>query len=480
MAFSFRQKQSIESRLILIPLLAGLFFAATFTGYLTSGSDTEKPSPPAPRSTPLSIETSRNDAVEPSDSTAPVRKDSHTGTIDPVVSYKAAIALLQTHYYGPSMESKSVRLLTYQAIRGLLFSLRDQFTTFLDPREWSQMQALTKGDFEGIGAYLDQKEGGFVRIVRPIATGSAERAGLQPNDAITAINGVSMRGKSLNDLVELIKGPLGTKIRLGIQRGDKRINVVVTRTRIEPPVVQHWMEDPQYRIGHIALSEFNEKSMEQLNAAFRDLERQKMKALVFDLRSNPGGLLDTAVSVASIFLPSEGSTVTELNRNVVILREGAGQEKGMKLRPYEHIHGQLPLVVLVNGSSASASEIVTGAIKDYGIGTILGERTYGKGRVQTLIPMDDRSALRLTTQLYYPPRHADINFRRDEEGMRIPGTGGIVPDIEVKQSQAWKEESFSDKVNDLQLQAGICFLRARLQNKTVAEAFDAAKKYPMH
>jgi carboxyl-terminal processing protease len=217
-----------------------------------------------------------------------------------------------------------------------------------------------------------------------------------------------------------------------------------------------------------------------LNSAFRDLEKQKMKALVFDLRSNPGGLLDTAVSVASVFVPADSSEATALKKNVVILREGGGQEKGLKLRPYEHTHAQLPLVVLVNGNSASASEIVTGAIKDYGVGTIIGERTYGKGRVQTLIPMDDRSALRLTTQLYYPPRHMDINFLRDESGMRIPGTGGIAPDIEVKQSAAWKEENFRDKMNDLQLQTALSFLRARLQKKTVAEASDLVKKASLH
>lgn len=478
MAQSHRQ-QTPASWIIFIPAVTGLFCFAALVGYLTNNDFAAADRPPL-SAAPLTMQTSRAEPPESPETTAPATEAGVGGEVDPVASYKQALALLDANYYGPPLNGKKTRQLTYEAIRGMLTSLRDQFTTFLDPVEWSQMQALTKGDFEGIGAYLDQKSRGFVRIVRPIPTSSAEKAGLQSGDQIVAVNGRSVRGKEMSDVIDLIKGPLGTRIRLGILRGNRTLSMTVTRTRVEPPVVQHWMEDNQYRIGHIVLSEFNERSMEQLNSAFRDLERQKMKALVFDMRSNPGGLLDTAVSVASLFVPADTSEAAALKKNVVILREGGGQEKGLKLRPYEHTHGQLPLVVLVNGNSASASEIVTGAIKDYGVGTIVGERTYGKGRVQTLIPMDDHSALRLTTQLYFPPRHLDINFRRDEQGMRIPGTGGIAPDIEVKQSAAWKEENFRDKANDAQLQTALCFLRARLQNKTVAEAADLVRKSSLH
>ena len=474
------KQPTAEKRILLVPVLIGLFCVATLAGYLTNDDSQSAVAPPLPPAPQLTMQTSFADPPEIGEPALLRKEERGAADIDPVASYKQALALLSANYYGPPIDGKRTRQLTYEAIRGMLTSLRDQFTTFLDPAEWSQMQALTKGDFEGIGAYLDQKSTGFVRIVRPIPTSSAEKAGLQAGDQIISVDGRSMRGKEINDVINLIKGPLGAKIRLGILRGSRTLTATVTRTRIEPPVVQHWMEDNQLRIGHIILSEFNERSMKQLNSAFQDLERRKMQALVFDLRSNPGGLLDTAVSVASIFVPSDSNEAAALKKNAVILREGGGQEKGVKLRPYEHTHGQLPLVVLVNGNSASASEIVTGAIKDYGVGTIIGERTYGKGRVQTLIPMDDHSALRLTTQLYYPPRHMDINFRRDESGMRIRGTGGIAPDIEVKQSAAWKEENFRDKANDLQLQTALCFLRARLQKKTVAEASDVVKKASLH
>ena len=479
MARPHKQQQMPGARLLLAPVAVGLFFLATLAGYLTN-NDSQSLAAPLTAPSPVLVQTSRADPPEVAEAVAAPKEEGTAAEVDPVVSYKQALALLDANYYSAPMDNRKARQLTYEAIRGMLTSLRDQFTTFLDPGEWSQMQALTKGDFEGIGAYLDQKSGGFVRIVRPVPTSSAERAGLQSGDQITGVNGHSVRGKEMGEVIRLMRGPLGAKIRLDILRGSHTLAVTVTRTRVEPPVVQRWMEDNQYRIGHIVLSEFNERSMEQLNIAFRDLERQKMKALVFDMRSNPGGLLDTAISVASIFVPSDNSDTAALNKNVVILREGGGQEKGLKLRPYEHTHGQIPLVVLVNGSSASAAEIVTGAIKDYGVGTIIGERTYGKGRVQTLIPMDDHSALRLTTQLYFPPRHVDINFRRDEEGMRISGTGGIVPDIEVKPSAAWKEENFRDKANDVQLQTALCFLRARLQKKTVVEASDAVRKASLH
>jgi len=472
--------QKLYLHLFFGSVLVGLFFLATLAGYVSNNDAPSSPTPPLPVSPLVTMQTSRREPPDGLEVIAPHPTLEPEGDVDPVASYKHALSLLEANYYSAPVDNKKARLLTYEAIRGMLTSLRDQFTTFLDPAEWSQMQALTKGDFEGIGAYLDQKSRGFVRVVRPIPTSSAEKAGLQSGDQIIAVNGHSVKGKEMGDVIDLIKGPLGTRIKLGILRGNDTLSVTVTRTRVEPPVVQHWMEDNQYRIGHIVLSEFNERSMEQLTSAFHDLERQKMKALVFDMRSNPGGLLDTAVSVASVFVPADSPAAAALKKNVVILREGGGQEKGMKLRAYEHTHAQIPLVVLVNGNSASASEIVTGAIKDYGVGTIIGERTYGKGRVQTLIPMDDHSALRLTTQLYYPPRHVDINFRRDETGMRIPGTGGIAPDIEVKQSAAWKEENFRDKTNDLQLQTALCFLRARLQKKSVAEASDLVKKASLH
>ncbi len=407
-------------------------------------------------------------------SAATFAADVITEPTDPLADYKEAVDLLKQEYYGPPIDGRRTRLLTYEAIRGMLGGLRDQFSTFLDPSEWSQMQATTHGDFEGIGAVLEQKDPLGVRVVRTIEGGPAQKGGVKAGDLIVLVDGRTVHAKSINDVISLIKGPRGSRVHLGLVRGKKSLEVTIQRARVEPPVVQHWMEDTRYRIGHIALSEFNEKSIDQLNLAFADLNRQHARALVFDLRDNPGGLLDVAVAVASIFLPPNDAAAQRFHRNVVVIREGSGQEKGLQIRTLEHTHGQLPMVVLVNGGSASASEIVTGAIKDYGAGEIIGERTFGKGRVQTLFPMDDHSALRLTTALYFPPKHYDINFKRDEDGNRIDGTGGIEPDIPVKPLAAWRSD-LHDSANDAQLQAGLRFLRARLDLKPIAEAAAVAR-----
>jgi carboxyl-terminal processing protease len=386
---------------------------------------------------------------------------------DPLDNYRTTLALLKKNYYGAPIDRQRTRTLTYEAIRGMLATLRDQFSSFLDPDDWSQMKATTEGDFEGIGALLEQ-EGAEVRIVRPIETSPAEAAGIKTDDVVISVDGDSVRGLGVNDVVRKIKGEIGTRVRLGVLRGRTALEFSLTRALVEPPVVQHWMEDSGSRIGHIVLSEFNEKSVAQLQKAYAELSAQGMRALVFDLRYNPGGLLETAEDVASLFIPKDQDS--DLRNVVVFIHEASGKEKGDRLRTPGFSMKRMPIVVLVNGNSASASEIVSGAIKDYGMATLMGERTYGKGRVQTLYPLDDGSALRLTTALYYPPRHYDINFERDPDGQKIEGTGGILPDIEVKQSTKWHAEDFKDKANDVQLHAALDFLRARLTGKTVAEA----------
>ena len=394
--------------------------------------------------------------------------DGANGGIDPVEDYKTTMQLLQKNYYGETIDKKRQQLLTYEAIRGMVGSLKDQFSSFLDPDDWTQMQATTEGDFEGIGAVL-AKEGPDVKIVEPIETGPAEQAGLQADDVIIKVENVSVVGQDLNEVVRRLKGKRGTKIHLTVRRGRQNVTLYIARARVEPPVVKFWMEDPKARIGHILLKEFNKRSVEQMNHAFSSLQAQGMRALIFDMRYNPGGLLDSAIDVCSVFIPQDARP--DLHNVVVYMRESTGGEQKRLLGPVENAYTHhVPLVVLVNDNSASASEIVAGAIKDYGVATLIGERTYGKGRVQTLIPLQDNSALRLTTQLYLPPRRHDLSFKRDEDGNRIPGTGGILPDIEVKQSPKWKPEDWKDKADDTQLHTALDFLRARLSGQTIAQA----------
>ncbi len=458
--------RTLWRRLALAPAMLGLISTSVIFGYASSALRKSYRDGAGFGS----MQTSRVDADDSGAGDVP-DGDLHARSRaqDPLENYRATLALLKKSYYNGPIDSRRTRTLTYEAIRGMLGSLRDQFTSFLDPDDWSQMKATTEGDFEGIGALLEQ-EGSQVRVVRPIETSPAEAAGLKTDDIVVSIDGESVRGLGVNDVVRKIKGQQGTRVRVGVQRGRVLLEFALMRALVEPPVVQHWMEDGNNKIGHIVLSEFNEKSIAQIQKAYGELISNGMQALVFDLRYNPGGLLETAEDVASLFIPKDLDS--DLRNVVVYIHEGTGKEKGDRLRAPGFVMKRMPIVVLVNGNSASASEIVSGALKDYGIATLIGERTYGKGRVQTLYPLDDGSALRLTTALYYPPRHYDINFERDPDGQKIEGTGGIMPDIEIKQSPRWHAEDFKDKVNDLQLQAAIDFLRSRLTGKTVAEARD--------
>ena len=408
-----------------------------------------------------------------------IAKEGAEQSVDPVEDYKATLELLKRNYYGEPIDKRKTQALTTEAIRGMVGSLKDQFSSFLDPDEWMQMQATTDGDFEGVGAILT-KEGPDIKIVEAIETGPAERAGVKAEDVVTRVDGVSVLGKDLNDVVKRIKGKPHTRVRLTLLRGKTTLDVSILRALVEPPIVKYWMEDGKDKIGHIVLKEFNKKSVTQMNRAFTDLQAQGMRGLVFDLRYNPGGLLDSAIDVASVFIPQDKRP--DLHNVVVFTRESSGSERKYLITTVETTYThRVPTVVLVNDGSASASEIVAGAIKDYGVATLMGERTFGKGRVQTLMPLDEgrAGALRLTTSLYYSPSHYDLNFKRDEDGNRIPGTGGILPEIEVKAAPKWKAEDFGDKVNDAQLHAALNFLRARLHGSNIAQATQQLQDRPL-
>ncbi len=377
-------------------------------------------------------------------------------------TYQQALKVLKDEYYPEPISPAKSRDLTYAAIRGMLFTLNDPFTSFLDSDEWNSMQQTTRGDFDGVGAELEEI-GGAVIVKRPIPQTPAFYAGIKARDRIVAVGefrGKSLvrempaTGKGINDVVRMIKGPKGTWVSIRIARkgSPKELMFKIRREHIEPPIVQYWMEDEKNAIGHIVLNEFNEKSDEQLDRAFAALKSQGMKALVFDLRYNPGGLLTVAVDVGSRFV-KDGP--------VVILQEKNGQRSDLTSRSSQ-AKVNIPTVVLVNENSASASEIVAGAIKDYGAARIVGEHTFGKGLVQTLFPLSDGSALRLTTAKYFTAKGNDISNRYDELHRPIFGTVGIKPDVVVEQSKDWVEQDFDDKKNDTQLQKALEILRGEL------------------
>jgi len=376
------------------------------------------------------------------------------GYLWPVELYWDVLSRLRSHYYQQVNEKQ----LTYAAIRGMLASLHDPYTRFMDPTEYRSMQEDTRGDFFGIGAQLQEKEGQIV-IYRPIEGSPADKAGIKAGDVIVEVDRKPVAGMRVDDVVKKIRGPRGTKVELTIRRkGEaKLLHISIVRDLITSPVVYSYMEDEKLGIGRIRLEQFNEKCDQLLVQKVRELEAKGLRALILDLRYNPGGLLNVAVDVASRFID---------NGVVVLIQEKNGQitklhaERGRSLKPY-------PLVVLVNEWSASASEIVAGAIRDNKRGVIIGETTFGKGLVQTIFQLQDSSAVAITTAKYLTPSGHDLNRKVDPDGNEIR-RGGIQPDIVVKQSEEMTD--IDDRAHDVQLKKAVEYLLEKLTAPKVASA----------
>lgn len=346
--------------------------------------------------------------------------------------------------------------ITYNGIRGMMGALKDRYTRFLDPVAYKEMMDENQGEFVGIGALLGTNKQNQVYVVRVLPKGPALKAKVMNGDIIMKVDGHSTLKMPDTDVVKLIRGEPNTSVTLTLLRGAQTKVITIPRGVVTQEIVQHAMIDPAHKIGYIKLLQFNEESDIQVNQALRDLQAQGMRALVFDLRDNPGGLLDIAQQIASRFVPS-GPIVWIRSKT-----ETMTTMEHLDVLQSEHRHHlQYPLVVLVNGGSASAAEIVSGAIKDTGSGTLIGEKTFGKGLVQTIMPLPDRSAVAITTQHYYTAHKNDINHK------------GIIPNEIVKftDDETRKEYAFFrdhpdanyDVKNDPQLQRGLSDLSQRLQ-----------------
>jgi carboxyl-terminal processing protease len=305
--------------------------------------------------------------------------------------------------------------LVEQAINGMLNGL-DPHSSYMDPKSFRDMQVQTRGEFGGLGIEVTMEDG-LVKVVTPIDDTPAAKAGILANDVITQLDGEQVQGLTLNQAVEKMRGPVNTKIKLTIMRkgADKPIEVSITRDIIRVRSVRSRVEGDD--VGFIRISQFNEQTSEGLKKAISDittqLTKEKLKGYVLDLRNNPGGLLDQAISVSDAFL-ERGEIVSTRGRN-------AEETQRYSARPGDQTTGK-PIIVLVNGGSASASEIVAGALQDHKRATVLGTRSFGKGSVQTIIPLgNNNGALRLTTARYYTPSGKSIQAK------------GIVPDIEILQ-----------------------------------------------
>ncbi|GAA0594318.1 S41 family peptidase [Craurococcus roseus] len=297
------------------------------------------------------------------------------------------------------------------AINGMLTGL-DPHSSYLNQRNYRDMQVQTRGEFGGLGIEVTQ-EGGYIKVISPIDETPAFRAGVKPGDLITHLNGNSVQGLTLQEAVEQMRGERGSTIRITLRRegADRPIELTLTRDVIRPQVVRFRMEGND--VGYVRLTSFNEQTEAGLRRAVQSLRGQaggNLKGLVLDLRNNPGGLLDQAVQVADDFL-EQGEIVSTRAR-----RQEDAQRWNAKAGD---IASGLPVVVLINGGSASASEIVAGALQDHRRAIVLGVKSFGKGSVQTVMPIPGQGAIRLTTARYFTP-----------SGRSIQATG-IEPDIEV-------------------------------------------------
>ena len=325
-----------------------------------------------------------------------------------LAAIREVMSAVEAYYVKPVADD----VLLKGALKGMVGDL-DPHSSYLDPKEYRDLRTETRGEFGGIGAEL-ARDGGQVKIIAPIEDTPAARAGIKPGDIIRNVDGEPIEGLDLTQVVDKIRGPSGSRLRLTLTRGNEApFDVELTRAVVRVDPVKARLE--RGRIGYARVTIFNEQAHAQLGRAIERLKREaggRLSGFVLDLRNDPGGLLDEAVEVAGSFL-NGGEIVSTRGRDGKLTRRFEAESNGDLLEG-------VPMVVLVNGASASASEIVAGALQDYRRATVMGTPSFGKGSVQTIVPLSRGGALRITTDLYYTPSGRSIQAQ------------GVVPDITVE------------------------------------------------
>lgn len=332
------------------------------------------------------------------------------------------------------LEEKEEDSLREGLYAGLMSGLNDPYSTYYTAEQYKELNTSNEGSYVGIGAVLQKDKDGGAKIVQLYEGGSGEQAGLKKGDVLKAIDGEDVTEKETSDIASMIGESDKDSVSLTIQRDEETKEMKVEIRDVEIQTVSHEMLDDE--TGYIRISEFSEVTSNQYKKAFEDLQDKGMKKLVVDLRDNPGGLLTAVCDVLRQILP-EGLIVYTEDKN--------GKKEEEKCDGKSEF--AMPLAVLVNGGSASASEIFAGAVKDYGIGTIVGTTTYGKGVVQTIQPLSDGSAVKITIAKYFTPKGNDINKK------------GIAPDVEAELSEDSTDWTELTHEEDTQLQAALKEIR---------------------
>ncbi len=341
--------------------------------------------------------------------------------------------IIHMYYY----EDIDDEALTEGIYAGVMAGVGDPYTCYYTPEEFTEMQASWNGNYEGIGAYLKfNQDTGYCTVEGFIDGGSAGEAGtIAEGDYIIAVNGEEMYGKTIDEVVALVRGPEGTTVTVTFEGVNGRYDVTLERRKIETPTVKY--EAKEDGIWYIQITEFDTITSGQFKEAIQAARDDDMKGLIIDLRGNPGGSVDAVVDVCREILPKGLVVYTE---------DKYGTREEFKCDGDNEL--TVPLVVLVDGGSASAAEIMAGAIKDYGIGTLIGTKTYGKGIVQSILPLQDGSAVKITTSRYFTPNGNNIH--------KI----GIEPDEEVK----FDADAYLNEDRDNQLEYAMEYLKKKITN----------------
>ena len=416
--------KTILLTLLVLGLISGAFLGGVVTGnllpvkLLQSSPTTETPAAVLP--------TQQAAAEATAESTATVQGGTPAELEKTFAPFWETWTLLHENFVDQPLDDVA---LMRGAISGMLEATGDKHTTYMNPTEFEQANASMEGEYEGIGAWVDTT-GEYVQVISPMKGSPAEAAGLRANDIVIAVNGEDQTGIPGDLVLNKILGPAGEAVTLTIRRGEETLDFTIVRAKITVPVVDYRMLDNN--IAYVALYSFNEQSTDQLRAALKELMAQKPVGLIFDLRDNGGGYLSTAIEVVSEFIP----------KGVVMYEEyGDGTRDAYEARRGGRAT-EIPLVVLVNEGTASASEITAGAIQDLGRGKLVGVKTYGKGSVQNWIPLTtEKGGVRITIARWLTPNGTQIS------------DVGLTPDLIVEMT----DEDYTEG-RDPQLDAAVQLL----------------------